>query len=260
MFFHATALASFLALAAASPVATSPIQQSELVSRQAASLCGQYSYYAANGYEFNNNNWGKGSASSGSQCTTVQSTSSSGVSWSTTWNWQGGQDNVKSYANAGKQFARGLNVGKIKSLQTSITWDYQPRDIRANVAYDVFTAADPNHDKSSGDYELMVWLARIGGVYPIGSKVTTVTLAGFSWDLYIGPNGSMKVYSFIPSDGSWKFTFNADLKVFFNYLAQNQGYPINSQNLIVFQQGTEPFTSSGQTKYTVSSYSANVNV
>lgn len=28
----------------------------------------------------------------------------------------------------------------------------------------------------------------------------------------------------------------------------------------VFQQGTEPFTSSGQTKYTVSSYSANVNM
>jgi xyloglucan-specific endo-beta-1,4-glucanase len=42
----------------------------------------------------------------------------------------------------------------------------------------------------------------------------------------------MKVFSFIPSDGSWKFSFNADLKLFFNYLAQNQGYPINNQNLI----------------------------
>lgn len=42
----------------------------------------------------------------------------------------------------------------------------------------------------------------------------------------------MKVFSFIPADGSWKFTFNADLKVFFNYLAQSQGYPISNQNLI----------------------------
>lgn len=157
MLFHATALASFLALAAASPVAVSPDQSPNLAARQAAQLCGQYQYYAANGYEFNNNNWGKGSASSGSQCTTVDSTSSSGVRWSTTWNWQGGQDNVKSYANVGKQFARGLNMAKIKSMPTNIQWDYQPRDIRANVAYDVFTAADPNHDKSSGDYELMVW-------------------------------------------------------------------------------------------------------
>lgn len=75
-------------------------------------------------------------------------------------------------------------------------------------------------------------LARIGGVYPIGSKVTTVVIAGYSWDLYVGPNGSMKVYSFLPSDNSWKFSFNADIKLFFNYIAQNQGYPINSQNLI----------------------------
>jgi xyloglucan-specific endo-beta-1,4-glucanase len=42
----------------------------------------------------------------------------------------------------------------------------------------------------------------------------------------------MKVFSFIPSDGSWKLSFNADVKSFFNYLAQNQGYPINNQYLI----------------------------
>lgn len=158
MFFQIYTLASLLALAATSPVTNPTTQSSGLAPRQAASLCGQYSYYAANGYEFNNNNWGKGSASSGSQCTTVESTSSAGVKWSTTWNWQGGQDNVKSYANVGKQFAKGLIVGNIKSMPTSIQWDYQPRDgVRANVAYDIFTAADPNHDKSSGDYELMVW-------------------------------------------------------------------------------------------------------
>ena len=64
---------------------------------------------------------------------------------------------MKSYANVGKQFAKGLKISNIKSMPTNIQWDYQPRNIRANVAYDVFTAADPNHDKSSGDYELMVW-------------------------------------------------------------------------------------------------------
>jgi xyloglucan-specific endo-beta-1,4-glucanase len=258
MLSHACVLTALLAIVTASPVGT-PLEQSVTpVRRQAASLCAQYGYYAANGYEFNNNNWGKGAASSGSQCTYVQSTSSSGVSWSTTWQWQGGQDNVKSYANAGKQFSKGLIIGKIRSMNTNIQWDYQPRDIRANVAYDIFTAADPNHDKSSGDYELMIWLARIGGVYPIGNKVTTVNIAGFNWDLYVGPNGSMKVFSFLPSDGSWKLSFNADVKQFFNYLASNQGYPINQQNLIVFQQGTEAFTG-GQTKYTVSSFSANIS-
>jgi xyloglucan-specific endo-beta-1,4-glucanase len=42
----------------------------------------------------------------------------------------------------------------------------------------------------------------------------------------------MKVFSFLPSDGSWKLSFNADLKLFFNYLAQNQGFPASQQNLI----------------------------
>ncbi|CAI6290008.1 unnamed protein product [Periconia digitata] len=253
-----TTLTTLLAaLSTASPLPTSPT--TPLLRRQAATLCDQYAYYAANGYEFNNNNWGKGSASSGSQCTTVQSTSQSGVSWSTSWTWQGGQDNVKSYANAGKQFSKGLKISNIRSMTTSITWDYQPRDLRANVAYDVFTAADPNHATSSGDYELMIWLARIGGVYPIGNKVTTVNIAGYNWDLYVGPNGSMKVFSFLPSDGSWKFSFNADVKQFFTWLAQNQGYPINDQHLIVFQQGTEPFTG-GPAKYTVSNYNANINL
>jgi xyloglucan-specific endo-beta-1,4-glucanase len=157
MLFQAIASTVLLALATASPVAT-PIEQSVTpVRRQAASLCSQYAYYAANGYEFNNNNWGKGAASSGSQCTTVQSTSGSGVSWSTSWTWAGGQNNVKSFANVGKQFARGLNMGKIKSMPTSITWDLSNRDVRADVAYDIFTAANPNHDTSSGDYELMIW-------------------------------------------------------------------------------------------------------
>ncbi|KAF2628486.1 glycoside hydrolase family 12 protein [Macroventuria anomochaeta] len=175
----------------------------DLAARQAASHCGQYSYYAANGYD----------------------TSGSGVKWSTTWDSQGGQDKVKSYANVGKQFAKGLVVGNIKSIPPAPSRT-TPRDgVWANVAYDNFTAADLNHDKSSSDYGLMVWLARIGGMYPIGNKVTTVNLAGFNWDLYIGPNGSMKVFSFIPADGSWKFTFYADMNVFFNYLAVVRGTP-----------------------------------
>jgi xyloglucan-specific endo-beta-1,4-glucanase len=259
MLFSATVLAGLLAVATASPVGT-PVEKSVTpVRRQAASLCSQYAYYAKDGYEFNNNLWGQGSASSGSQCTYVDRTSSSGVSWHTTWTWQGGQDNVKSYVNAGKQFARGIKVSNVKSIPTSIQWTYDtPSNTRANVAYDVFTAADPNHSTSSGDYELMIWLARIGGVYPIGNKVASMNLAGYNWDLYVGPNGNMKVFSFLPQGTAWYTTFNADIKTFFNYLQQNQGYPASSQNLIVLQQGTEPFTG-GPATLKVSSYSVSIN-
>ncbi|KAI8934074.1 hypothetical protein NX059_008838 [Plenodomus lindquistii] len=260
MFAKLAFLVCLLTFTSANPIAT-PIEKSTTpVRRQAASLCSQYAYYAANGYEFNNNLWGQSAATSGNQCTYVQSTSTTGVSWYSTWTWAGGQDNVKSYVNAGRQFATGLLISKIKSLPTTITWNYdQTTNVRANVAYDVFTAQDPNHDKSSGDYELMVWLARIGGVYPIGSKIASVTVAGYGWDLYYGLNGAMKVYSFLPANGAWYYTFSADIKAFYTYLNSNQGFPITTQNLIVFQQGTEAFTG-GPAKFSVTSYSADVNV
>lgn len=127
-----------------------------LVLAQQSTLCGQYDYFAAGGYEFNNNNWGKGSATSGSQCTYVDSASSSGTRWRTTWNWQGGQDNVKSYAYSGRQIQKKL-VSQYSNLQTNAQWSYDNTNIRANVAYDLFTARDVNHATSSGDYELMIW-------------------------------------------------------------------------------------------------------
>jgi len=153
-------LASLLAMPSASPVAVSLHKPATSGRRQAASLCSQYGYYAAYGFEFNNNLWGAGAASSGSQCTTVEGTSASGVKWSSTWTWTGGQDNVKSYVNSGKQFARGLKISDIESMPTTIQWSYnQTNNVRANVAYDIFTAQDPNHGKDSGDYELMIWQA-----------------------------------------------------------------------------------------------------
>jgi xyloglucan-specific endo-beta-1,4-glucanase len=218
------------------------------------SLCGQYAYHASNGYEFNNNMWGQGSGS-GSQCTYVDRSSSSGVSWRTTWNWSGGDNNVKSYPYSGRQMSSKRIVSQIGSLPTSTSWSYSGNNLRANVAYDLFTAANPNHATSSGDYELMIWLGRYGNVYPIGSSVGYVNVAGRSWELWTGWNGSMRVYSFVAS--SAVNSFSANLKDFFNYLSSNQGYPANSQYLITYQFGTEPFTGSGAT-FTVSNWSGDV--
>lgn len=140
-------LLALLPLALASP----------LESRQITTLCEQYGYWSGNGYEINNNLWGRGSASSGSQCTYVDSASNNGVAWRTTWTWNGSPNDVKSYVYSGRQFARGLKISSIGSMPTSVTWNYNTENVRANVAYDVFTAADPNHPNHGGDYELMIW-------------------------------------------------------------------------------------------------------
>lgn len=72
-------------------------------------------------------------------------------------------------------------------------------------------------------------LARLGDVQPIGSRQSTVTVGGRSWELWIGMNGSMKVYSYVATSQVTKF--DGDLKPFFNNMASN-GFPQSSQYLI----------------------------
>jgi xyloglucan-specific endo-beta-1,4-glucanase len=192
-------------------------------------MCGDQEGYSQSGYRVQNNLWGKGSASSGSQCSAFNSGSSSSVAWSTTWEWYGGDNNVKSFSYSSRDFTKKL-VSQISSIPTTAVWSVSNTNIRADVAYDLFTAANINHATSSGDYELMIWLGRYGGVYPIGSFVATVNVGGRSWSLYVGYNGSMKVFSFLAASPVTNFSGN--IKDFFNYMASNQGFPASSQNLI----------------------------
>ncbi|CAI4219732.1 unnamed protein product [Parascedosporium putredinis] len=136
------------------------------------SLCTQYAYASVNGYDLLNNLWGKDAAQSGSH-----------------------------YVYAGRQYDRPL-LSNIKSLPTTVKWSYNKgnNEIRANVAYDLFTHPDKNHVNSNGEYELMIWLNIYGGVWPItesstGSPIETVTIGGHSWNLYFGYNGQMKAFT-----------------------------------------------------------------
>lgn len=90
----------------------------------------------------------------------------------------------------------------------------------------------------------MIWLAALGGAGPIsstGSTIATPTLAGYSWKLYYGLNGSTKVYSFVAS--SEITSFDGDLKAFYTYLTTYEGVSTSSC-LITLEAGTEPFTGS----------------
>ena len=120
-----------------------------------SNMCVQYEGHYGETYLVQNNLWGR-DAGSGSQCSAVHSIGESGVAWSTTWQWSGGDDDPKSYSYSGLNFDK-KPVSAIGSMQTSAHWTYSRQDLRANVAYDLFTAADVNHSNEGGDYELMVW-------------------------------------------------------------------------------------------------------
>lgn len=113
-----------LVLAATSAMAApaeSP-RASALEARATSESCDSYYSWSESPYTIYQNNWGASSATSGSQCTTVSSVSNSVVAWSTSWSWEGGSSNVKSYSNVGL-----MSVGKQLSAVSSIpsTWDWR---------------------------------------------------------------------------------------------------------------------------------------
>ena len=75
-------------------------------------------------------------------------------------------------------------------------------------------------------------LARIGGVYPIGQNSGQVNVGGRQWELWIGYNGAMKVFSFVPPNSGTINSWSGDAKVFYNHLQEKQNFPASSQNLI----------------------------
>lgn len=94
----------------------------------------------------------------------------------------------------------------------------------------------------SNEYEIMIWLAALGGAGPIsstGSPVATPTIDGVTWKLFSGPNGATTVYSFVAE--SETSNFSGDLLNFYKYLESSQGFP-SSQYLLSIGAGTEPFT------------------
>ncbi|GES61489.1 xyloglucan-specific endo-beta-1 [Aspergillus terreus] len=219
-----------------------------------ADFCDQWGQVTTGNFILYNNLWGQGNADSGSQCTGLDSSSGNdSIAWHTSWSWSGGAGQVKSYANAAYVFTP-KQLSALGSIPTSWSWKYTGSDIIANVAYDLFTSSTADGDN---EYEIMIWLAALGGAGPIsstGSPVASPTVAGHSWDLYSGMNGQMQVYSFVAS--SQTESFSADLQEFITYLQSNQGLP-TSQYLVDVQAGTEPFSGSDAT-LTTSAYSVSV--
>lgn len=223
------------ALATATPTSLHP---------RAEPMCGDWDNVVTGDYTLYNNLWGKGSATSGSQCTTLDKASGSTIAWHSTWSWAGGQYNVKSYPNVVVKTQQVL-VSKVKSIASSWNWSYTGSGLVANVAYDVFTSATPGGKE---EYELMVWLANInagpissnynsaGSPVPIASNIK---LAGQTWDLFKGPNGDMTVFSFLPTGGKQVKSFKGDVNDFLKYLTKNQGLSA-SQYLKSVGAGTEP--------------------
>lgn len=90
-----------------------------------ASFCGQWDSQVTGSYTVYNDLWGEAEATSGSQCTTINSLSGNTLAWETAWTWTGGSSSVKSFANAAYTFTA-KQLSSIESIPTTWKWRYVP--------------------------------------------------------------------------------------------------------------------------------------
>lgn len=234
-----------------STVLAAPSSPTKTLKDRSVTYCGQYDSVVTGSYTVYTDLWGEDNASSGSQCLTIDSLSGSTIEWSTSWTWEGGSDDVKSYSNVALTLSKGVKISSISSIPTTWKWSYTGDNIVADVSYDTFTAASAT---GTNEYEIMIWLAALGGAGPIsstGESVGSLKVDGTTFKLYSGPNGDTTVYSFVAETEATDFSGN--LLAFYTYLIDDFGFS-SSQYITVLEAGTEPFTGSDAV-LTTSAYS-----
>jgi hypothetical protein len=195
----------------------------------------KYGSWSNGGYTVYNDEWGSGA---GTQTIYANSYSNFWVDSN-----QPATSGVKSYPNSEKaginKAASSLNSAKSSfNVSRPGTGDYE-------TAYDIWDSANA--------YEIMLWVNKTGTVGPIGSKQTTASVGGHTWDVYQGSNGSNAVFSFLITAATNSAT--VDILAIWKWLGSN-GYFSSSTKLGRVQFGFEiSGTGSATQRFTVNSYS-----
>ncbi|MFF8596265.1 cellulose binding domain-containing protein [Streptomyces sp. NPDC015220] len=156
------------------------------------------------------------------------------------------------YTNCSPGTALPARLSTISSAPTAISYGYV-NDAVYDAAYDIWLDPTPRTDGVNRT-EIMVWLNKAGPVQPVGSQAGTATVAGRSWQVWSGNNGSNDVLSFVaPSAiGSWSFdVMDFVRQAVSRQLARSDWY------LTSIQAGFEPWQNG--TGLAVTSFSSTVN-
>ncbi len=152
-------------------------------------------------YIIQNNNWGNPTGSTqlinytGSSFT-VQSSSGSGSSAPASFpsTYIGANGNIANGTyNTWSDSGLPKQISAMQSAMTNFTWSGGSSGGDFNATYDVWFAKSP---PTAGAYNdgisgfLMVWLYKPGSRQPIGSSVRTASIAGHTWNVWVGPRGN----------------------------------------------------------------------
>jgi len=204
----------------------------------------QWATYQLGNYTIYNNIWGSGA---GSQTLYVNTSSSSAPNWWVTANHPN-TGGIKSYPNAKYAVNLPRALSGISSVPSS--WSVsRPNTGAYNSAYDVWL--------NGYSWEIMIWINWYGAVGPLGSQqASNQSIAGATWNVYRGNNGSNEVVSFLRTSNTNSVS-NMDVKAFLNWIV-NRGWFSSSTTLTEVQAGFE--LTSGSGTWTTNSFSTAVNV
>ena len=196
----------------------------------------QWGTWSNGGYTLYNNVWGGGA---GPQTIWANSYSNWGV-WANHPNTGG----VKSYPNATRY------VGKRVSALSRATSSFDvtvPGSGAYTTAYDIWD--------SNNAYEIMLWMNRRGAVGPLGSRQTSASVGGHSWDVYRGSNGANQVFSFVRTGNTNSGT--VDIKAVLTWL-RTSGW-MGDVTLGNVQFGYEITSASGGLDFATNSFSVSAS-
>ncbi|WP_157930577.1 GH12 family glycosyl hydrolase domain-containing protein [Glycomyces xiaoerkulensis] len=153
---------------------------------------------------------------------------------------------IKSYPNA--SYTLGQQITQMPQVTSSVTWEGPAATggVAYNAAYDVWG--------NGHEHEIMIWLASVGPVGPLGSYETTVDVGGHTFDYYRGNNGSNEVYSFIRTSNTNSAT--VDITGISRWLYDTGRIPDVRIDQIQF--GYEITSSAGGHRFSTESYSLDI--
>ena len=217
-----------VSLAVAASVATS----AGVASAATWSSSDKWATWSEGGYTIRNDVWGSGA---GPQTIWANSHSNFGVSSN-----QPNTGGVKSYPHSAKNIGRNLSALSKVSSSFNVT---RPGSGAYETAYDIWAG--------NNAYETMLWMNKQGAVGPLGSKQTTATVGGHTWDVYKGSNGSNAVFSFVRTSNTNAGT--VDVLAVLNWIKARGWF--GDVTLGEVQFGFEITSSSGGLNFTTNSYS-----
>ncbi|MFE9771915.1 cellulose binding domain-containing protein [Streptomyces sp. NPDC005931] len=240
-----TALLTLTALVAGAPAA-----QADTV------VCEQYGSTTIQGrYVVQNNRWGTGAP----QCVTATDTGFRLTRADGSVPTNGAPKSYPSVFN-GCHYTKcspGTNLpaqlSGIADAPSSISYGYVG-DAVYNASYDIWLDPAPRKDGVNRT-EIMIWFHKVGPIQPIGSQVGTTTVAGRTWQVWTGSNGSNDVISFVAPSAmsSWSF----DVMDFVDETVR-RGMAQGNWYLTSVQAGFEPWQNGAG--LAVNSFSSAVNL